>query len=70
VCSSDLRKTDKEILHHYKTILTSNINEISNGKYENLLKFSELPDLVRGYDDVRLATVDTYYKEADKLFKA
>ena len=68
--SSDVRKTDKEILHHYKTILTSNINEISNGKYENLLKFSELPDLVRGYEDVRLATVDTYYKEADKLFKA
>ena len=67
--SSDVRKTDKEILHHYKTILTNNINGISNGKYEDLLKFSELPDLVRGYEEVRLATVDTYYKEADRLFK-
>ena len=67
--SSDVRKTDKEILHHYKTILNNNINEISNGKYEDLLKFSELPDLVRGYEEVRLATVETYYKEADKLFR-
>ena len=67
--SSDVRKTDKEILHHYKTILSNNINGISNGKYEDLLKFSELPDLVRGYEEVRLATVETYYKEADRLFK-
>ena len=67
--SSDVRKTDKKILHHYKTILNNNINEISNGKYEDLLKFSELPDLVRGYEEVRLATVETYYKEANRLFK-
>ena len=68
--SSDVRQSDREILHHYKTTLIDNIDKVSNGGYNNLVKFSELPDLIRGYEDVRLATVDTYYKEANNLFQS
>ena len=68
--SWDVRQSDKEILNHYKTTLTSNLDKVSNGGYADLVKFSELPDLIRGYEEVRLATVDTYYEEANKLFKA
>ncbi len=68
--SWDVRQSDKEILNHYKNTLTSNLDKVSNGGYTDLVKFSELPDLIRGYEEVRLATVDTYYEEANKLFKA
>ena len=68
--SWDVRQSDKEILNHYKTTLTGNLDKVSNGGYADLVKFSELPDLIRGYEEVRLATVDTYYEEANKLFKS
>ena len=68
--SSDVRQSDREILHHYKTTLINNIDKISNGGYADLVKFSELPDLIRGYEEVRLSTVETYYKEANNLFKS
>ena len=68
--SSDVRKADKKALSHYKSILEKNINEIGNGKYQDLKKFSSLPDIIRGYEEVRLDTMTEYYKKSDNLFKA
>ena len=47
-----------------------NINEIGNGKYQDLKEFSSLPDIIRGYEEVRLDTMTEYYKKSDNLFKA
>ena len=68
--SSDVRKADKKALNHYKSILEKNINEIGNGKYQDLKEFSSLPDIIRGYEEVRLDTMTEYYKKSDNLFKA
>ena len=68
--SSDVRKADKKALNHYKSILEKNINEIGNGKYQDLKEFSSLPDIIRGYEEVRLDTMTEYYKKSDILFKA
>ena len=47
-----------------------NINEIGNGKYQDLKEFSSLPDIIRGYEEVRLDTMTEYYKKSNNLFKA
>ena len=65
--SSDVRKADKKALNHYKTILENNIDEIGNGKYQDLKEFSLLPDIIRGYEEVRLASMDEFFAQADKV---
>ena len=68
--SSDVRKADKKALNHYKSILTKNLSEIGNGKYQDLKDFSILPDIIRGYEEVRLETMTEYYRKSDNLFKS
>ena len=67
--SSDVREADKKALNHYKSILINNIDEIGNGKYQDLKDFSVLPDIIRGYEEVRLESMNTYYKKSDNIFK-
>jgi indolepyruvate ferredoxin oxidoreductase len=66
--SIDVRKADKKALDHYKSILSENIDEIGNGKYQDLKDFSVLPDIIRGYEEVRLESMDQYYKKAQSFF--
>lgn len=68
--SNDVRKADRKALNHYKSILSNNIDEIGNGKYQDLKDFSILPDIIRGYEEVRLETMDKFYLKSNNLFKS
>ena len=68
--SNDVRKADSKALNHYKSIIMNNIDEIGNGKYQDLKDFSVLPDIIRGYEEVRLETMTEYYQKSDNLFKS
>ena len=68
--SNDVRKADIKALNHYKSILSENIDEIGNGKYQDLKDFSVLPDIIRGYEEVRLETMDEFYHKSNNLFKS
>ena len=68
--SNDVRKADIKALNHYKSILSENIDEIGNGKYQELKDFSVLPDIIRGYEEVRLETMDEFYIKSNNLFKS
>jgi len=68
--SSDVRKADSKALNHYKSILSENIDEIGNGKYQDLKDFSVLPDIIRGYEEVRLETMNEFYIKSNNLFKS
>jgi len=68
--SSDVRAADKAVLDHYKSNIIENLSDIGNGKYETLINFSVLPDDVRGYEEVRLETMKTYYQKAERIFKS
>ena len=68
--SNDVRKADSKALNHYKSILMNNLDEIGNGKYQDLKDFSVLPDIIRGYEEVRLETMTEYYQKSDNLFKS
>ena len=68
--SNDVRKADRKALNHYKSILSENIDEIGNGKYQDLKDFSVLPDIIRGYEEVRLETMDEFYLKSNNLFKS
>jgi len=65
--SADVRKADTEVLAHYKTVITENLPSIKNGGYDKMIKFSALPDVIRGYEEVRLETLNTYYNNSKQI---
>ena len=68
--SSDVRKADQKALNHYKTTISENIDKIGNGEYQSLKDFSSLPDIIRGYEEVRLETMEEYYQKSENIFKS
>jgi indolepyruvate ferredoxin oxidoreductase len=68
--SSDVRKADQKALNHYKNTISENIDKIGNGEYQSLKDFSILPDIIRGYEEVRLETMEKFYKKSDNIFKS
>jgi indolepyruvate ferredoxin oxidoreductase len=66
--SSDVRKADKKVLDFYRDTIKDKVDEIGNGQYENLIEFSKLPDIIRGYEEVRLDTMDEYFKKSESVF--
>ena len=68
--SSDVRKADSKALNHYKSTIINNLDEIGNGKYQDLKSFSILPDIIRGYEEVRLETMTEYYQKSENIFKS
>jgi len=39
-------------------------------KVKDLKDFSVLPDIIRGYEEVRLETMTEFYQKSDNLFKS
>jgi indolepyruvate ferredoxin oxidoreductase len=68
--SSDVRKADQKALNYYKSTIMKNIDKIGNGEYQSLKDFSILPDIIRGYEEVRLESMEKYYKESHSIFKS
>ena len=67
--SSDVRKADSKLLNFYKESISYRLDQIANGEYNNLIEFSKLPDIVRGYEEDRIETVEEFYKKADQILK-
>ncbi|MFI7121226.1 indolepyruvate ferredoxin oxidoreductase family protein [Amycolatopsis sp. NPDC049868] len=61
-----VRKVERELVGQYReTILAAfGTEEADRGR---LLALAELPDLIRGYEDVKLANVEAYHREQSAL---
>jgi hypothetical protein len=59
-----VRKVERELLRHYRVTLHALVSGLTAQTYDRAVEFAELPDLVRGYEDVKLRNVDRY---ADRL---
>lgn len=55
-----VRRVERELLHHYRDTLHSLVAGLTPDSYDTAVAFAQLPDLVRGYEDVKLRTVQTY----------
>ncbi|CAB4689397.1 MAG: indolepyruvate ferredoxin oxidoreductase family protein [Actinobacteria bacterium] len=54
-----LRKVERELRDHYRATVLDLASDL-RGDYERAVAVAELPDLVRGYESVKLRNVETY----------
>ncbi|WP_028656135.1 indolepyruvate ferredoxin oxidoreductase family protein [Nocardioides sp. J54] len=55
-----VRKVERELRDHYRATVTGLARELGAGDYERAVRIAELPDMVRGYEEVKLRNVEGY----------
>lgn len=55
-----LRKLERSLRDHYRALVLDLAAELDQASYDRAVQLAELPDLVRGYETVKLRNVDRY----------
>jgi indolepyruvate ferredoxin oxidoreductase len=55
-----VRKVERELLAHYTDMVRRLAAELSTDNYSTAVEAAGLPDMVRGYEDVKLGNVELY----------
>ncbi len=70
---SDERKEERALIEDYCQIIDVICDEISNKqhldsvRYKKLLELASLPKMVRGYGHIKLASIEKYYEDKEKI---
>jgi indolepyruvate ferredoxin oxidoreductase len=55
-----VRKVERELLRHYRVTLHALVSGLSAENYDRAVSFAVLPDMVRGYEDIKLRNAERY----------
>jgi indolepyruvate ferredoxin oxidoreductase len=55
-----LRRVERDLRDHYRTMVTDLAATLDLAAYDRAVRLAELPDLVRGYESVKLRNVEQY----------
>ena len=62
-----LRKVERGLRDHYRGLVLDLAGALTAESYAHAVRIAELPDLVRGYETVKLGNVDKYVAELREL---
>ncbi|GAA1548895.1 indolepyruvate ferredoxin oxidoreductase family protein [Nocardioides humi] len=55
-----LRKVERDLRDHYRAMVTDLAADLDPSTYDRAVRLAELPDLIRGYETVKLRNVEQY----------
>ena len=62
-----VRRVERELVTEYEGILAALAGGLDSDRLAEAIELANLPDLVRGYEDIKLANVDRYRSELARL---
>lgn len=62
-----VRRTERALLAHYTAVIEQVVADLCAGSYDRAVRIAELPDMVRGYEDVKLRSVEQYRARLEEL---
>jgi indolepyruvate ferredoxin oxidoreductase len=62
-----VRRVERELIGEYRTLLDKALVDLSESGYERAVKLANLPDLIRGYEDIKLRNVKRFRDEVRAL---
>jgi indolepyruvate ferredoxin oxidoreductase len=66
----EVRRVERELPGEYRELVTASLERLHHGNHDKVLAIAELPDMVRGYEDIKLRNVERYREKAAELVKA
>jgi indolepyruvate ferredoxin oxidoreductase len=62
-----VRRTERELIEEYRALIDGLLPSLGEESYARCIELASLPDMVRGYEDVKLANVASYRARVKEL---
>jgi indolepyruvate ferredoxin oxidoreductase len=62
-----VRRVERELIRQYRGLIEEAINGLTPENYDDAVKLAELPDMIRGYEDVKLRNVEKFWQAVEAL---
>ncbi|WP_432993705.1 indolepyruvate ferredoxin oxidoreductase family protein [Dactylosporangium sp. CA-233914] len=62
-----VRRTERKLVEEYRGVIEGLLPGLSEKSYARCVELAALPDMVRGYEDIKLANVVSYRRRVDEL---
>ena len=60
---TSLRRLERELIAEYRDLIEAELDGLTPDTYERAVKLAGLPDVIRGYEDVKLAGVERFREQ-------
>jgi indolepyruvate ferredoxin oxidoreductase len=64
---TEVRRTERALITEYREVIDTLLTGLTPGNHELAVQIAALPDLVRGYEEIKLATVRSYHEKLAEL---
>lgn len=64
---NEIRRLERELVREYVAIVDDLCSELTLDNYSIAVRIAELPDLIRGYENIKLKSVEAYRRTLDEL---
>lgn len=62
-----VRRVERQLIGEYRKLMENAINTLTPETHDDALKLAELPDMIRGYEDIKLNNVEKFRQEVAKI---
>lgn len=63
-----VRRTERRLIAEYEDLLERSLAHLTPDTVDALVEIAALPDLIRGYEHIKLAGVERYYEQAVRCY--
>ena len=64
---TEVRRTERALITEYREVIDQLLDGLTSGNHGLAVQIAALPDMVRGYEHIKLATVRTYREKLAEL---
>ncbi|HEX2620407.1 MAG TPA: DUF6537 domain-containing protein, partial [Phototrophicaceae bacterium] len=62
-----VRRTERQLIGQYRSLIEAAISDLTPQNYDQVVKLAELPDMIRGYEDIKLGNVEKFWQTVHQL---
>ncbi len=62
-----VRRVERDLIQQYRDLVQQMLAALSPATYDTAVELAELPDIVRGYEDIKLRNVEQYQQRVEEL---
>jgi indolepyruvate ferredoxin oxidoreductase len=60
---TEVRRTERALITQYREVIDDLLADLTEGNHELALEIAALPDMIRGYEHIKLANVRAYHEK-------
>jgi indolepyruvate ferredoxin oxidoreductase len=64
---AEVRRVERALIDEYRTLIEKALAGLSPESYERAVKLAALPDVIRGYEDIKLRNVAKFREQVKAL---